>query len=144
VGDVPEATAKRMQRLLADRKASDREASTQRAIAATCLQEFRKHPALFAEVAPKIYVAAANAAAGDLLIADSLPEVLSQLGPAAAAWIFADVERAWILVELARRPAKLAELVALADTDQAVRLGAFVAELEAARRPIAQLYGSAP
>jgi hypothetical protein len=135
--------AKRIARLLSERKAAERTSAEQTAIAAAALRALREHPDIYAAAAPRLFVEAAHAlAAGDLTVADTLPGVLAQLSPPAAAWIFADVSRARVLVELARHPEKLDELTALAATDQAVALGAFVAELEAARRPIAALYGA--
>lgn len=135
-------SAKRIAQLIDQRKQAERTAAEQAAIAAVALQELKRHPDVYADAAPRIFVAAAHAlAAGDLLAADTLPGVLAQLSAPAAAWIFADVSRARVLVELARRPEKLAALAALPAVEQAMALGVFVAELEAARRPVVALYG---
>jgi len=76
---------------------------------------------------------------------DRLAEVLSILTPAAAAHVFSDLHRGpRLLVALARDPEKLAELAALPEIPQVMALGAFAAEVEAARRPLVPLQGATP
>jgi hypothetical protein len=135
---------RRLGQLVDQRKAAERDAAEQRAIATAALSALRAHPEIYAETAPRLFVEAAHAlAGGDLTVVDHLAGVLASLSPQAAAWIFSDVARARLIVELARRPESLEGIGSLSDAaSQLAALGAFAAEVENSRRPIVALFNT--
>jgi hypothetical protein len=136
---------RRLEQVIQQRNQVERDLAAAVAVSRVALQELARHPEVDAVARPKIFTTCAHVLCDwDADAAGRLPEVLAALTPPAAAWVFSDIERGpSILVALARAPARLEKLAALADPlKQCVALGELWAEIENSRRPIVRLYSS--